>query len=329
MILAAKKLIDPKKDLTDISVNPISKDGNFGVVYKGVYHKRKHGKDEEFDCAIKKLKSQPITPKEYEEIYREISAQNLLSHPALLPLYGFYIPFCQKGKCTIVTPFMENGSLHRLLQKEIKSQAPKGWNDTTRAINIFGIAAGMCYMHQQKMLHRDLKTDNILLDNDLYPQICDFGCTKVFEEGLEAIVTATILGTPVYMAPELLNGEDYNSKVDVFAYAMILYELIALYPAYEDPHNPRGFKFMQTISEGKRPKLDKRFSDFFKNLIEDCWAHKPGDRPPFVEIIKRILTAYKNEEIFIEGEIDRDVFNTYVQKAIKPLNLDEVPDIDF
>lgn len=329
MISTYNKLIDPKKDLTDVSKQPISRDGNFGLVYKGVYHKRRHNKDTQYICAIKKLKSDCIKTEDYNTLYREVSSQNALKHVALLPLLGFYLPFCNIGKCTIVTPFMEHGSLHKLLNKEFHSQAPHEWTDTTRAINIFGIAAGMCYMHQRQMLHRDLKTDNILLDDNYYPKICDFGCSKIFEYGLNDIVTATNCGTPVYMAPELLLDQPYNSKVDVFAYAMVLYELIALQPAYEDPRNPHGFNFLNNIMNGNRPKLDKRFSEFFKKLISDCWAQNPNERPSFVEILRTMLAAYKDGSIFKDGTVETDVLDVYIQDALEPLHLDEDPAFDF
>lgn len=213
MILSSKKLIDPKKDLTDISKTPISEDGNFGVVYKGIFHKKRHGHDEQYQCAIKKLKAKELTADDLLHIHREITSQDSLKYLSILPLYGFYIPFCNVGKCTIVTPYMKNGSLHRILQKESRHQAPHDWTDTTRAINIFGIAAGMCYMHQKRVLHRDLKTDNILVDDDFYPKICDFGCSKIIQAGLDEIVHTTNCGTPVYMAPEIILGKNITQKL--------------------------------------------------------------------------------------------------------------------
>lgn len=329
MIITSKKLIDLKKDLTDVSKKPISEDGNFGIVYKGIFHKRRHGHDEQLECAIKRLKAKELTNKDLQNIHREIQSQYSLKYPSILELYGFYIPFCEVGKCTIVTPYMRNGSLHRILQKEARHQAPHDWTNTTRAINIFGIAAGMCYMHQKKVLHRDLKTDNILVDDDFYPKICDFGCSKIIKDGLDEIIQSTNCGTPVYMAPELILGEDYNSKIDVFAYAMILYELFALYPAYEDPHSPHKFAYLQNIVDGKRPKLDGRFPDFFKELITKCWAQNPEERPSFVEIVKSMLTAYRNNEIFKAGDIEREFFDDYAKEALKSLDLDEIPDLDF
>ncbi|KAK8890780.1 hypothetical protein M9Y10_027979 [Tritrichomonas musculus] len=322
MNIISTKLINLKKNLFDISKTPISSEGAYGVVYKGKFKTRIHHEDVVIDCAIKYMRTKNSFQQDFELFTREVSNQMSLKHPALLELLGHYIPFCNVGKLTIVTPFMKNGSLCKVLADEKKSSAPHEWTETTRAINIIGIAAGLCYMHQKNLIHRDLKPDNILLDDKFYPKICDFGFSKIFEEGLEAIVNATYLGTQIYMAPELITSKGCNSKIDVFSYALILYELFVQETAFESSKNKNVHTYLECVVNGTRPNIknDGRFPPFFQSLIDDCWAQDPKDRPSFNKILSSILEAYKNEEIFDSSTVDRDEIDEYILDAIENLD---------
>lgn len=94
-------------------------------------------------------------------------------------------------------------------------------------ICLIGISNAMKYLHQQGIIHRDLKSDNVLMDEYFYPKICDFGLSRIFPESLSSSITSCI-GTPIYMAPELFDEEvHYTKKIDVFAFAILAYEIIS------------------------------------------------------------------------------------------------------
>ena len=220
MLFLSQKLINVQKDLTDISKMPIGDESGFGIVHKGKFHKRHHHREEIIDCAIKYIKPKISLEEDIPSVIQELKMQSYIKHDALLPLLGYYVPFGGIGKITIVTPLMVNGSLKQLLDKEAKSIAPLEWDNTKRMITIIGVSSGLCRMHQENLIHRDIKPANILLDDDFHPKICDFGISKIFEEGLNEIRERTNCGTLPYEAPEMLQSE-YNSKVDVYAYGLV------------------------------------------------------------------------------------------------------------
>lgn len=318
------KCIDASR-LVDISQNPISTIGSFGVVYKGKFNKKKHSSDQStnkkenlIDCAIKYLISNNLN-QDFSAFHKEIKTQNLIKHPAILELLGYIIPFCGVGRLTIVTPFMEKGSLRNVLIEERKGNAPEGWDSTKKMINIIGIAAGLHRMHKVSLIHRDIKPENILLDNDLYPKICDFGYSKVFEEGRDEIIQRTYCGSESYMAPELLSRSEYNGTVDVYAYGVVLYELLTNETYFEKLAKDR-IEFINVVINGKRPNISKdiRFKPFFRKLISECWNKDPKVRPFFDDILRSLLEAYKKRILIpLKNEI-----NEYILKTIDASEFD-------
>lgn len=318
--MIGRKLINVKEDLSHISALPIGDPCGFGVVHKGKFHKRHKDGDELIDCAIKYIKSKGNFNEDFELFHRELQTQNLIKHPSLLPLLGFSLPFCGVGKLTLVTPLMKNGSLRTILDNEKLALAPYEWNDIKRIITIIGTAAGLCRMHQENLVHRDIKPANILFDENFYPKICDFGLSKIFEEGLDEMLQRTNCGTESYMAPELFFGDKkYNSKVDVFSYGLVLYEIFTT-ETFSQRLKKERKTYVGALSSGYRPDLskDERFSPFFANLINDCWATNPESRPSFNMIISLLLKAYEDEEL-----ISRDTdIDDYIIDTVECLGFD-------
>jgi serine/threonine protein kinase len=140
------------------------------------------------------------------------------SHPAILPLIGC-TPFSHES--TIVTPLMENGSVKSVLDKVQKGQKPTWGNITTKMIIPFGVAVGSETSHGPRVIHRDLKPGNILLDANYEPKITDFGLSKTAPRGASRD-NSLDKGTPLYEAPELIEGSRYDFAADTFAFGMTM-----------------------------------------------------------------------------------------------------------
>ncbi len=146
------------------------------------------------------------------------------------------------------------------------------------------IAKGVYYLHTHKppILHRDLKSLNILLDNALTAKLADFGWTRVISKQMTSKI-----GTYQWMAPEVINGFRYTEKADVFSFGIILWELATRKPPYYGIDGTEVSK--RVANEGMRPKIsDKECPGPLLDLMKRCWAKNPEDRPSFGEIIKEL-----------------------------------------
>lgn len=323
MFLFSKYLVDI--NLFDRENIPIGK-GAFGTVYKAFRNKDpKHpNRYPEMYCAVKVLVASNITSKkDQEKFHKEVACQANLKHMAILPLVGYTIPLMNQGDYTIITEFMPNGSLSSFLEKVAHGMSPDNL-ETIKAINIFGIAAGMAYVHQKNIIHRDLKTENIMLDENNYPKIADFGLSKVFEEGTQnQIQQTTSIGTPTHMAPELFEDEHYGNKIDVFAYSFILYEILTYNKPWYDKKNLNQFNLMKYIKDGQRPTIrDREISDDYVTLIEKCWCGEPEARPTFIQIVKGL---YDFRDVYFDADtVDMPELEEYMEKAMDGLDFSKV-----
>ena len=183
----------------------------------------KNKKDNKY-YIIKKLPFQSTLDKQFQNFCREIEIFSKIKNKFILPFKGF----TTKEPFSIVTEYMKNGSLFDLLHSEkindnITIKNIQKLTQTQKTKIALSIAKGMIYLHENNIIHRDLKSQNILLDNNLLPKISDFGISR-FKENENQLLTNQ-LGTPQWMAPEMFQSNTYTNKVDVYSYAMILYEL--------------------------------------------------------------------------------------------------------
>ena len=252
---------------------------------------------------------------------RESEILHKLSHPSIVKFCGINFQSFKDQSIlspTIITEYLPNGSLKEILNKENNSLADKDWGSTKKYICLLGITDAMRYLHKHGILHRDLKPENILIDANYYPRICDFGLSKCFSEILTKSVQLSVtgtLGTPLYMAPELLLEEDdnvhYGVGIDVYAFAFIAYEIVTV----EEPFYSKGkermstVKLFKTIMAGTRPNFNDFVTEKMKDLISRCWSHDPGDRPTFDEIFDLL----SNDFSYFQEDVDADEVNEYLE----------------
>ena len=250
---------------------------------------------------------------ESEMMLRVVTYLGRFAHPLIVPLIGFGIA----PSSFLVTKFMPNGALESML-RERGSKPPKGWDATAKSKCVFGIAAGMAFLHSKNIIHRDLKPINILLDDDFEPVIGGLECAT------EYIVGAKMeegVGTPLFMAPEVVIGEEcYNHKVDVYSFAVVLYRLFTDSMVFDDGSvagRPTLFHFYRMVGQGRRFKRVDNIPDFYWDLICKCWSQDPIDRPSFVEIVKH-LRAHTSEYAF-EGS-DLSLLREYEMHALESIS---------
>lgn len=245
------------------------------------------------------------------ELRHEINILSQSNHPSILKFIGYSpINFIGEPKPVIVAEFASNGSLKDLLDLERKSEQPASWNSTKKLINIYGIASAMSYLHSHNIIHRDLKTGNILEDENLYPKLADFGLSKIYhqsETSMSAQSTKDLKGTPKYVAPESWEKYEYTKEGDVYSFSFIVYQILTL----EEPFKNYNIQmlYLQVVKQGYRPEFNKPIADSYRQLITQCWANKPADRPTFSEIVTRL----KSDPKFITDEVDKDEYMNYIK----------------
>lgn len=202
-------------DLNDFE--KIEKIGSGG--YGKVYLVREKETNKLF--AAKVLKNGFSSSENQKLFFKEIIACSKIKHPTVLSLVGFNLmDFKNRPRPTLLTEYISNGSLQKLIDNEPKISNSK------RYIILLGIALGMEYLHSQSIIHRDLKPDNVLLDENYQPIICDFGESMIGDLSVSKIVMSTGHGTPLYMAPEILLYDPYTYKSDVYSYSILVYQVI-------------------------------------------------------------------------------------------------------
>ncbi|OHT14304.1 AGC family protein kinase [Tritrichomonas foetus] len=194
--------------------------GSFGSIFKVI--RKKDSKV--FAAKISQTQFDETSSVEKLQLLREVAILGKLKHPSIIGFIGFSKKnFKNENFPTIITEYCENGSLRDILQSELMSASPPGWDSTKKLCMIYGIVSGMAYLHRQHIIHRDVKPENILIDSNLLPKITDFGLSKVANNNLMTMFG----GTYYYIAPEIISQEQYDEKIDVYSFGVILFELLS------------------------------------------------------------------------------------------------------
>lgn len=244
--------------------------GAAGTTYAAEYKGKK--------VAVKVAGSNEISLEGWEA---EVVVLGYLGHPNVVNFLGAVM---EPPTHCLVMEFCEGGDLRMALRRP----TPKGF--FLRMAR--GIASGMAYLHSKSILHRDLKSGNVLLSAKGEPKIADLGLSVALRtEDDETIVRAKALtseiGTYRWMAPEVLRHEFYTTSADTFSYAMVIFEVLT----HQLPHSDRPAlqaALSNATGKGERPRLPEGIPPSVKALIEACWHQTPHLRPSFAEIVGKV-----------------------------------------
>lgn len=249
--------------------------GSYGEVYRGEWHGT--------EVAVKRFLLQDISGESLEEFKSEVQIMRRLRHPNVVLFMG---AITRPPNLSIVTEFLPRGSLYRLIHR------PNNQLDERRRLRMaLDAARGMNYLHNSTpvIVHRDLKSPNLLVDKNWVVKVCDFGLSRMkYSTFLSSRSTA---GTAEWMAPEVLRNELSDEKCDVFSYGVILWELFTMRQPWG------GMNPMQVVGavgfQHRRLDIPDDVDTAIANIIRQCWQTDPKSRPTFAEIMALLKPLQK------------------------------------
>ena len=276
----------------NVQVGEMFASGTSSHVFKGLYNGE--------IVALKKIPIGMLMKSEVRkaEFQREAQILSQVVHPNVVQFHGIAETNLH---VLIVTEYCPHslGSLMNLNPWPL--ELPK-WSKLCVQIGQ-SIADGMAFLHDMDIMHRDLKPENVLLDENYIPKICDFGVARLMKEGSHQFTMTGQIGTPIYMAPEIIvgNRNRYGRGADVYSFGIMMWATWHRDIPYKQLILSEGldaFQLAQRVSRGLRPtdaminigdtRADGAMSKKIDNLMRECWADDPETRPSFEEVARRM-----------------------------------------
>ena len=255
------------------------------IVYKGIMNN-------EIDVVVKIMKMWGTKLDSSQS--REMELMRKLHSDYIVEYYGTSVI---EGRLGIVMEFIPLGSLEGLMSKKVLSSELK-----IRYVR--EICYGMKYLHSMNIIHRDLKLTNVLVvsdDSNSTQAICkisDFGTSREVDmkstlSMSQSMTMTSNIGTPLYMAPEILSGVGhYSQKADVYSYGILMVSLWNQKPPYYEIHNREAGDLLSDITtRGLRPRIQSECPQSYFNLVSACLVEDPHSRPSFDEIFKNVFDS--------------------------------------
>ena len=149
----------------------------------------------------------------------------------------------------------------------------------------------MVYLHSADLIHRDLKSMNIMIGEGMRGKIADYGESR--EKTTDSTMTST--GTPLWMAPEVSCGKRYDSKADVYSFGIILHEVLTQDLPYSDKPDLSAIGLAVSVAmKGLRPTIEEDWHPGLKSLLKDCYEAVPSSRPTFSQVVLRLRSVIDN-----------------------------------
>ncbi|XP_053570274.1 serine/threonine-protein kinase Nek11 [Bombina bombina] len=257
--------------------------GSFGTVYLVLDKKTK---DEEELKVLKEIAVGELNPNETVQANQEAQLLSKLDHPAIVK---FHASFLENESFCIITEYCEGRDLECKIKEYKKNE--KIIEESQVVEWLIQLLLGVYYMHERRILHRDLKATNIFLKNNLL-KIGDFGVSRLLMGSCDLATTFT--GTPYYMSPEALKHQGYDSKSDIWSLGCILHEMCCLEHAFT------GYNFLSVvikIVEGETPSLPDDYSSDLNLLMNRMLSKDPSLRPGAGEILQMPYISQQLQQV--------------------------------
>ena len=249
------------------------------------------------EYAYKRVNIKASEP-EKKKILNYIKILKKINHPNIILLKKAYYS-SNKNFLNIITEYADDGDLQTKideLKEKNEKEGTKAYFEEETLINWFvQICLALNYIHENKILHRDIKPSNIYLmknNKDNIAKLGDFDVAKILSSTLK--YAKTKVTTPQYLAPEIINNENYDSKADIWALGVTFYYLITLSLPFEGNNDE---EMQENIRKGNKKEIPKdcKIDSKFIELINEMLSFKPDERPSAEDILKKTIVKSRTE----------------------------------
>ncbi|KAJ3309519.1 hypothetical protein HDV04_005959 [Boothiomyces sp. JEL0838] len=281
----------------DYELKQVIGQGSSATVYLANY------KLQNLPVSIKVIDLDLFERNQIDELRRELQIMTLSKHPNLLPVYGSFV---NGSKLFIVTPFLSAGSGLDIMKTAYKN----GMEEAVIATILKQVLQGLEYLHAQGLIHRDIKAGNLLVNNDGLVQLADFGVSSsLSENGNRNASRKTFVGTPCWMAPEVMDQSGYDFKADIWSFGITALELAKGHAPYAK-YPP--MKVLMLTLQNSPPTLDRentvhKYSKSFKDMIDSCLQKDPTKRPTAEKLLTHPFFKTAKKPQYLVGTLLKDL----------------------
>ncbi|XP_006877005.1 PREDICTED: serine/threonine-protein kinase Nek5 [Chrysochloris asiatica] len=273
-------------------------EGAFGKAYLA------KGKSDNKYCVIKEINVAKMPIQEKEASRKEVTLLAKMKHPNIVT---FFSSFQEKNNLFIVMEYCDGGDLMKRISRQrgvlFSEDQILGW--------FVQISLGLKHIHDRKILHRDIKSQNVFLSkNGMVAKLGDFGIARALNNSME--LARTCVGTPYYLSPEICQNKPYNNKTDIWSLGCVLYELCTLKHPFEGSNL---HQLVLKICQARFAPISPKFSRDLQSLMSQLFKISPRDRPSINSILKRpfletLIAKYLSPEV-----IQEEFHHTLIHRA--------------
>ena len=268
-------------------------------------------------CVIKQILIEGMDKKEKDDVLNEANILAKLDHQNIIKFYDLFESKKPKNMINIVTEYADGGDLSEKI-KERKNK--NNYFTESEILDYFSqICMAIRHIHEKKIIHRDLKSGNIFLMKNGLVKLGDFGIAKGFQKTTDK--AKTMVGTPYYLSPEILEGKPYDAKSDIWSLGVLLYEMMT----FKMPFNANSFPMLSVkIMRGNYIPPPTNYTKDIRELVSKCLLVEPKKRPTIQEILGMpiIKNHIKNflSEVEYNKEFTKTITKKYKEKTIIKTN---------
>ena len=256
-------------------------------------------------CVIKQIVVEGMSDKEKEDVFNEAAILGKLDHQNIIKLFEVFDSKVPKHTLNIVTEYADGGDL----AEKIKSQNNKPFTEQEILDYFTQICLALKHIHEKKIIHRDLKSGNVFLMKSGLVKLGDFGIAKGFQNTMDK--AKTMVGTPYYLSPEIIENKPYDAKSDIWSLGVLLYEMMT----FKMPFNANSLPNLSLkIMRGNYAPPPSVYTRDLREIVSRCLMVNPSRRPRIQEILSMPIIQNRIRNFLDEVQYNKEFSRTIAKK---------------